>query len=307
MIASNVSDSVGKPAAFYEAKPRSESAGFAPQRSRILSLVLRLLVMASAGITIVLIVFLFSYILVKGIPSLSLELFSFEYTSENVSLLPALVNTVVITFAALLVSAPVGICAAIWLAEYSRRGSRLILLVRLAAETLAGIPSIIYGLFGMLMFVIFLRWGYSILAGAFTLAIMVLPVIMRTTENALLSVPDSYREGSFALGAGKLRTIFSIVIPAAMPGILSGVILSIGRIVGETAALIFTAGTVAKMPDSPFSSARTLAVHMYSLSSEGFHIKQSYATAVALLVLVVVINALASMGAKKLGAEKKYD
>ncbi|MDR0635528.1 MAG: phosphate ABC transporter permease PstA [Treponema sp.] len=307
MIASNVSDSVGKPAAFYEAKPRSESAGFAPQRSRILSLVLRLLVMASAGITIVLIVFLFGYILVKGIPSLSLELFSFEYTSENVSLLPALVNTVVITFAALLVSAPVGICAAIWLAEYSRRGSRLILLVRLAAETLAGIPSIIYGLFGMLMFVIFLRWGYSILAGAFTLAIMVLPVIMRTTENALLSVPDSYREGSFALGAGKLRTIFSIVIPAAMPGILSGVILSIGRIVGETAALIFTAGTVAKMPDSPFSSARTLAVHMYSLSSEGFHIKQSYATAVVLLVLVVVINALASMGAKKLGAEKKYD
>ena len=307
MIASNTSDSVGKSVEFYEAKPLSESVGFTPQRSRILSLVLRSLVMASAGITIVLIVFLFGYILVKGIPSLSLDLFSFEYTSENVSLLPALVNTIVITLAALLVSAPVGICAAIWLAEYSRRGSRLILLVRLAAETLAGIPSIIYGLFGMLMFVIFLRWGYSILAGAFTLAIMVLPVIMRTTENALLSVPDSYREGSFALGAGKLRTIFSIVIPAAMPGILSGVILSIGRIVGETAALIFTAGTVAKMPDSPFSSARTLAVHMYSLSSEGFHIKQSYATAVVLLVLVVIINALASMGAKKLGAEKKYD
>ncbi|MDR1398967.1 MAG: phosphate ABC transporter permease PstA [Treponema sp.] len=298
MIPSNVFDSLGK---------SSEVSGFAPQRSHLLSLVLRLLVMASAGITIALIIFLFGYILVKGIPNLSLELFSFEYTSENVSLLPALVNTVIITLAALLVSAPVGICAAIWLAEYSRRGSRLILLVRLAAETLAGIPSIIYGLFGMLLFVIFLRWGYSLLAGAFTLAIMVLPVIMRTTENALLSVPDSYREGSFALGAGKLRTIFSIVIPAAMPGILSGVILSIGRIVGETAALIFTAGTVAKIPDSPFSSARTLAVHMYSLSSEGLHIKQSYATAVVLLVLVVIINALASMGAKKLGAGKKYD
>jgi phosphate transport system permease protein len=263
--------------------------------------------MVSAGITMLLIVFLFGYILVKGIPNLSLELFSFEYTSENVSLLPALVNTVIITLAALLVSAPVGICAAIWLAEYSRRGSRLILLVRLAAETLAGIPSIIYGLFGMLLFVIFLGWGYSLLAGAFTLAIMVLPVIMRITENALLSVPDSYREGSFALGAGKLRTVFSIVIPAAMPGILSGVILSIGRIVGETAALIFTAGTVAEMPDSPFSSARTLAVHMYSLSSEGFHIKQSYATAVVLLVLVVIINALAGMGAKKLGAGKEHD
>ncbi|MDR1352789.1 MAG: phosphate ABC transporter permease PstA [Treponema sp.] len=270
-------------------------------RGRPLSLVLRLLMTASAGIVIALIVFLFGYILVKGVPSLSLDLFSFKYTSENVSLFPALVNTVVITLAALLAAVPVGICAAIWLAEYSRRGSRLILVVRLAAETLAGIPSIIYGLFGMLLFVIFLGWGYSLLAGAFTLAIMVLPVIMRTTENALLSVPDSWREGSFALGAGKLRTIFSIVLPAAMPGILSGVILSIGRIVGETAALIFTAGTVAKMPDSPFASARTLAVHMYSLSSEGFHIKQSYATAVVLLVLVVGINALAGMGAKKIG------
>jgi phosphate transport system permease protein len=178
----------------------------------------------------------------------------------------------------------------------------LIVLVRLAAETLAGIPSIIYGLFGMLLFVIFLGWGYSLLAGALTLAIMVLPVVMRTTENALLSVPDSLREGSFALGAGKLRTIFSIVIPSAMPGILSGVILSIGRIAGETAALIFTAGTVANIPDSPFSSARTLAVHMYSLSSEGFYIKQSYATAVILLVVVAAINALAGAGAKKIGS-----
>jgi phosphate transport system permease protein len=154
----------------------------------------------------------------------------------------------------------------------------------------------------MLLFVIFLGWSYSLLAGAFTLAIMVLPVIMRTTENALLSVPDSFREGSFALGAGKPRTIFSIVLPAAMPGILSGIILAIGRIVGETAALIFTAGTVAKMPDSPFSSVRTLAVHMYSLSSEGLHVRQSYATAVILLALVVGINALASLGAKKIGS-----
>ncbi|MDR0452887.1 MAG: phosphate ABC transporter permease PstA [Treponema sp.] len=270
-------------------------------RGKPLSLALRLMMAASAGITTLLIVFLFGYILAKGVPNLSPDLFSFEYTSENVSLFPALVNTVVITLAALLAAVPVGICSAIWLAEYSRRGSRLILLVRLAAETLAGIPSIIYGLFGMLLFVIFLGWGYSLLAGAFTLAIMVLPVIMRTTENALLSVPDSWREGSFALGAGKLRTVFSIVVPAAMPGILSGVILSIGRIAGETAALIFTAGTAAKMPDSPFASARTLAVHMYSLSSEGFHIKQSYATAVALLVLVVGINTLAGMGAKKIG------
>jgi phosphate transport system permease protein len=262
---------------------------------------LKFLVYVPAGITMVLILFLFGYILIKGIPSLSPDLFALRYTSDNVSLLPALINTVLITAAALVIAVPVGICSAIWLAEYSRRGSRLILAVRLAAETLAGIPSIIYGLFGMLLFVLFLGWGYSLLAGAFTLAIMVLPVIMRTTENALLSVSDSYREGSFALGAGKLRTIFAIVLPAAMPGILSGIILSIGRIAGETAALIFTAGTVAKLPDSPFSSARTLAVHMYSLASEGLHIKQSYATAVALLVLVAGINALAGLWAKKIG------
>ncbi|MDR2376112.1 MAG: phosphate ABC transporter permease PstA [Treponema sp.] len=271
-------------------------------RARVLSLTLRFLVIASAVFTILIIVFLVGYILIRGIPNLSPDLFSLQYSSENVSLFPALVNTIIITITALLAAVPVGICSAIWLSEYSRRGSKLIILVRLAAETLAGIPSIIYGLFGMLLFVIFLGWGYSLLAGSFTLAIMVLPVVMRTTENALLSVPDSLREGSFALGAGKLRTIFSIVIPAAMPGILSGIILSIGRIVGETAALIFTAGTVADIPDSPFSSARTLAVHMYSLSSEGLYIKQSYATAVILLVVVAAINALAGAGAKKIGS-----
>jgi phosphate transport system permease protein len=272
------------------------------RRLKALSLLLRFLVTTSAVITAIIIIFLTGYILVKGVPNLSAGLFSLYYSSENASLLPALISTVIITVTALLAAAPVGICAAIWLSEYSRRGSTLIVLVRLAAETLAGIPSIIYGLFGMLLFVIFLGWGYSLLAGALTLAIMVLPVIMRTTETALLSVPDSFREGSFALGAGKLRTIFSIVLPAAMPGILSGIILSIGRIVGETAALIFTAGTVAKIPDGPFASARTLAVHMYSLSSEGLYVKQSYATAVVLLILVVGINALAGMGAKKIGA-----
>ncbi|MDR0597679.1 MAG: phosphate ABC transporter permease PstA [Treponema sp.] len=264
------------------------------------SWILKFFVFASAAFTMIVILFLLGYILIKGVPNLSPGLFEPRYTSENVSMIPALVNTALITITALLAAVPVGVCAAIWLAEYSKRGSRLITAVRLAAETLAGIPSIIYGLFGMLLFVIFLGWGYSLLAGAFTLAIMVLPVIMRTTENALLSVPDAYREGSFALGAGKLRTVFSIVLPAAMPGILSGIILSIGRIVGETAALIFTAGTVAKMPDSPFASARTLAVHVYSLSSEGLYINQAYATAVILLALVVGINALAGFGAGKL-------
>jgi phosphate transport system permease protein len=264
------------------------------------ALLLRFLALSSAGITMLLILFLLGYILIKGVPNLSPSLFEPRYTSENVSLVPALINTALLAVTALLAAVPVGVCAAIWLAEYSKRGGRLIAAIRLAAETLAGIPSIIYGLFGMLLFVIFLGWGYSLLAGALTLAIMVLPVIMRTTENALLSVPDSYREGSFALGAGKLRTVFSIVLPAAMPGILSGIILSIGRIVGETAALIFTAGTVAKIPDSPFASARTLAVHVYSLSSEGLYINQAYATAVLLLGFVAIINALAGFGAGRL-------
>ena len=259
------------------------------------------LVAMSAVITALIIVFLIGYIFIKGFPNFSPKLFSLRYTSENVSFVPAFINTIIITLSALLIAVPVGVCSGVWLGEYARRGSKLIIAVRLAAETLTGIPSIIYGLFGMLLFVVFLGWGYSLLAGAFTLAIMVLPVVMRTTENALASVPDSYREGSFALGAGKLRTIFSIALPAAMPGILAGVILSIGRIVGETAALIFTAGTVAEIPRPPFSSVRSLAVHIYSLSSEGLYINQTYATAVVLLVLVAGINALAGVAARRLG------
>ena len=170
----------------------------------------------------------------------------------------------------------------------------------MTTETLSGIPSIVYGLFGMLFFVNTLGWGFSILAGAFTIAIMILPLIMRTTEEALKAVPDSYREGSFGLGAGKLRTVFRIVLPSAIPGVLAGVILAIGRIVGETAALMYTSGTVAQIPNSVMGSGRTLALHMYVLSSEGLYMDQAYATAVILLVLVVGINALSSVIARKL-------
>ena len=152
----------------------------------------------------------------------------------------------------------------------------------------------------MLFFVNTLGWGFSLLAGAFTIAIMILPLIMRTTEEALKAVPDSYREGSFGLGAGKLRTVFRIVLPSAIPGVLAGVILAIGRIVGETAALMYTSGTVAQIPDSIMGSGRTLALHMYVLSSEGLYMDQAYATAVILLVLVVGINALSSFIARKL-------
>lgn len=265
------------------------------------SLVLLLAVYAAAFLTLLALLFILSYILVKGIPHLSPELFSPTYTSENVSLLPALINTLFMTALALLFAVPVGIGAAIYLAEYANRGNKFVGIVAVTAETLSGIPSIVYGLFGSLFFVKFLGLGLSLLSGALTLAIMILPLIMRTTEEALRGVPDSYREGSFGLGAGKLRTVFHIVLPSAVPGILSGVILGIGRIVGESAALIFTAGTVAETATSLFSSARTLAVHMYAISGEGLYLNQTYATAVVLLVVVIIINGLSGFAAKKLG------
>lgn len=264
------------------------------------SFVLMLLVMLAALVTFAVLIFLIIYILVNGLPYMKPSLFSLHYTSENASVIPALVNTVVMTLLSLLIAVPFGIFSAVFLVEYAGRGNKFIDVIRLTTETLSGIPSIVYGLFGMLFFVNALHWGFSILAGAFTLSIMILPLIMRTTEEALKSVPDSYREGSFGLGAGKLRTVFKIVLPSAVPGILAGVILAIGRIVGETAALIYTAGTVAQIPKNAFGSGRTLAVHMYMLSSEGLYMNQAYATAVILLILVVVINTLSGMIAKRL-------
>lgn len=264
------------------------------------SFIVMLLVLLAAAITIIALVYLLVYILVNGVPYLNADLFSWTYTSENVSVVPAIINTVIMALISLLFAIPFGIGSAIYLVEYAKKGNKLVKVVRVTAETLTGIPSIVYGLFGMLFFVTALHWRFSILAGACTLAIMVLPVILRTTEEALMAVPDSFREGSFGLGAGKLRTIFKIILPSAVPGILSGVILSVGRIVGETAALMYTAGTVAAIPKNLFSSGRTLAVHMYVLASEGLHVDQAYATAVVLLVLVILINALSSFLAKKI-------
>lgn len=263
-------------------------------------MILMLLVMLAAFITFALLLFLIFYILVNGIPYIKPSLFSLHYTSENASVIPALINTVVMTLLSLLIAVPFGIFSAIFLVEYAGKGNKFIEVIRLTTETLSGIPSIVYGLFGMLFFVNTLKWGFSILAGAFTLSIMILPLIMRQTEEALKAVPDSYREGSFGLGAGKLRTVFRIVLPSAVPGILAGVILAIGRIVGETAALIYTAGTVAQVPKNVLGSGRTLAIHMYMLSSEGLYMDQAYATAVILLVLVVAINTLSGVVAKKL-------
>ena len=272
-----------------------------------LSLALMLLVLLAAAATFFALLFLIGYILIKGIPNLTPSLFALEYNSENVSMLPAILTTLMMTGLSLLIAVPLGVFSAVYLVEYARRGSKLVKAVRMTAETLSGIPSIVFGLFGMLFFVTYLKWNYSLLAGAMTLAIMVLPAIMRTTEEAMLAVPDLYREASFGLGAGRLRTVFRIVLPSAMPGIAAGVILAVGRIVGETAALIYTAGTVAKVPENLFASGRTLAVHMYSLSREGLHTGEAYATAVVLLVMVVLLNLLATFAAKKMNKGGTYD
>lgn len=270
-------------------------------RGKISSVILRIVMYASAGFTAAALLFILGYILAKGIPNLtSPGLFAWEYTSDNVSLVPAAINTLMLVALALVMSIPFGIGSAIYLTEYAKKGNKFVSIIRVTTETLSGIPSIIYGLFGMLFFVTALKWQYSILAGAATVAIMVLPTIMRTTEEALLAVPDSFREASLALGAGKIRTIFKIVLPLAMPGILSGVILAIGRMVGETAALLYTSGAVASVAKGVMSPGRTLAIHMYTISSEAFHTNQTFATAVVLLVIVFILNALASFVAKKL-------
>lgn len=263
------------------------------------SLFLRGLVYVSAIFTVGILAGLILYILVMGIPNVKPELFAWKYTSDNASVVPALINTLLMVTVTLLMAVPVGICSAIYLVEYSNKASNFVKLIRVTTETLSGIPSIVYGLFGYLCFSVFLKLGYSLLSGAFTLSIMVLPAIMRTTEEALLSVPDAYREGSFGLGAGKLRTIFQVVLPSAIPGILAGIILAIGRMVGETAALIYTAGTVAKVPDSLLGSGRTIAVHMYQLFNEGISMEKGYATGVVLLVVVLFINGISSLVGKK--------
>lgn len=254
------------------------------------SKILRGIVVGTATVTALIVVGLVGYILYLGVPNISPSLFAVKYTSENVSLFPSLFNTIRVTFITLLFTVPIGIGSAIYLAEYAKLGNKFVKIIRITAETLSGIPSIVYGLFGFLFFVTALKWQFSLIAGCCTLSIMILPVIMRTTEESLLAVPQSYREASYGLGAGKLKTVFKIVLPSAVPGIANGVILSIGRIVGETAALIYTAGTVAHIPTTLMGSGRTLSVHLYQLWCEGLATKQAYATAVILLAVVLFLN-----------------
>ncbi|MBP3372721.1 MAG: phosphate ABC transporter permease PstA [Clostridia bacterium] len=270
------------------------------KRNDFSSAALRVAVKTSALVCVAIFLFIVGYILFMGIPHLNRDLFAWQYTSQNLSMMPAIINTLIMTVLTLLMAAPVGIGAAIYLVEYARAQSLLVRIIRTTTQTLSGIPSIVYGLFGYLLFNVKFGWSYSILGGAMTLAIMVLPLIIRTTEEALLAVPESYRQGSFGLGAGKLRTTMQVVLPSAASGVLSGVILAIGRVVGETAALLYTAGTVSGLPENLLSSGRTLAVHMHALLSEGLYMPQAYATAVVLLVVVLLINALSSFAAKKM-------
>lgn len=276
-------------------------------RAHASSQIARGVIYAGALFTTLVLLGIVGFILVNGVPHLTPTLFEWNYTSENVSLMPALISTLYMALLALLIAVPIGVSSAIYLVEYAKPGSRFVRAVRVTTETLQGIPSIIYGLFGMLFFTTVLGWGLSLLSGACTLAIMVLPVVMRTAEEALIAVPASYRAGGFALGAGYLRTIFRCVLPSALPGIVGGVLLALGRCVGEVAALLFTAGTIAQIPDfggqgifALFDSCRTLAVHMYVLASEGLHIDETYATAVVLLVLVTLLNVIANVVEKRL-------
>lgn len=267
--------------------------------SRTKSSIGRTLVYLGALITFGSLFFMLLFIFIKGVPHISLDLFAWDYTTENVSLMPALITTLFTIFGSLLIAGPIGIFTAIYLVEYADRSKPIVKLIAMATDTLAAVPSIVYGLFGFLFFVTFLEFSFSLIAGILTMTIMVLPLIIRSTEEALLSVGTPLRQASFALGAGKLRTIFSVVLPVAMPGILSGVILAIGRIMGESAALIYTLGSSTNLPASLFSSGRTLAVHMYVLSNEGFHVNEAYATAVVLVFVVLILNALSTMVSRR--------
>lgn len=261
---------------------------------------IRFSVYIAAAVTLTVMFTLLFHVAYKGIYSLnSSGLFELEYNSENLSMLPALINTVTATILTLVLAVPAGIFGAVYLTEYASKGSIVVKVIRIAEETLAATPSVIYGIFGYGVFVISLGWGYTIISGVITLAIMVLPIVMRTVEEALLAVPKTYREAGLGLGAGKARTIFALVIPSAIPGIISGISLAVGRIVGESAALIFTAGTYPALPDGLFSSTRTLAVHIYALMNEGMYESQAYAAAFVLISTIFLINALSYALMKK--------
>lgn len=265
----------------------------------------KFLVWFSGLFTLGMLLFIVGYILWQGIPALNLDMFAWDYSTSNLSMTPAIVSTLIIIGLSILMAGPIGVFTGFYLVEYADQNNKLLPIIRLATDTLAAVPSIVYGLFGLLFFVYRLEWQYSHMAGIFTVTIMILPIIISSTEEALRSVDYSLRQASFGLGAGQLRTIFTVVLPVAMPGILSGIILAIGRIVGESAAFLYTLGSAAGMLSSLWSSGRTLAVHMYVLSQEGLHVQESYAVATVLIILVLIINAFSTFLSNKLGAGGK--
>ncbi|MBI3947416.1 MAG: phosphate ABC transporter permease PstA [Armatimonadetes bacterium] len=253
------------------------------------------LIWTAALATLMVLAFIVLYVLRLGLPHVDWRFLSRypEAMGREGGILPAIVGTVVLTLAAVAVAAPLGIGAAVFLTEYTWE-SRVTRAVRFGAEALAGVPSIIYGLFGFIFFVTYLRMGWSILSGALTLAIMILPTIIRTAEEAILTVPRPYRDVSFGLGATRWQMVTSVVLPTALPGIVTGIILAIGRSVGETAAIIFTAGTALTMPTSLLSPARTMSVHFFVLAIEGISLEKAYATGAILILTTLLINVLAN-------------
>jgi len=256
-----------------------------------------------SGLIIVgILVGIIGYIMIKGISSISLDfiLKSPSKAGKAGGISTTIVSTLYLTVMSLLIAVPVGVGSSIYLEEYARSKSKFARLVNLTSETLAGIPSIIFGLFGFVFFVIFLGMGWSILSGSLTLAIMILPTITRTAQEAILTVPHEYRENSLALGASKWQTIRKVILPSALPGIMTGIILSVGRAVGETAALILTAGSSLGMPLSPADPARTMSVHLYILAMEGISMERAFGTAFLIVVLIIIINYLATLSINKL-------
>jgi len=271
----------------------------------IVSPLLKGFVYAAMGVTVLSLIGILGYILVNGVMAFKWSLIFGEYSSSNPAIGFSVFTTCVMIVLTLLIAAPLSIFCAVYLTEYAKRKNRLVAWIRLATETLAGIPSIVFGLFGAIFFGTVMHLGYSILTGCLTVAIMLLPVIIRQTEEAVKSVPDMYREGSYGLGASKLRTVFRIVLPSATPGILSAVILSMGRIIGETAALIFTLGSVAQFPTSLLDSSRSLAVHMYISTRDGGAAGREVAFFTGAVLIVVIL--LMNIGASYLGGKVGKD
>lgn len=266
------------------------------------SYILSFLVYLSVVLTFIFLIWVVGDVVIKGVPSLKPSQFEWKYTTDNVSMMPSIINTLEMVVITLIIAVPIGILSGIYMVEYAKADNRFFKLVNLMVETLQGIPSIIYGLFGYLFFGNVFGLKYTILSGALTMSIMVLPLIITSTVESLKSVPNSLREASYGLGAKKLRTVFNVVLPSASMGIFSGIVLAVGRVFGETAALMFTSGSMGNIA-GPLQSGRTMAIHMYTLQSESLHLNESYATAFVLILVVVFINAVSETLSKKLEKE----